>query len=215
MSASSPATLLTTLPASAFALLIGQGKVFTQRASVETIRHRLIESPAKITGCSPLKAATHNALMTLASHRLRTRFRTPIIVTEGARRQLCAPADGLGKDASRNPVFINIATFIKNEVSVRLKTLGVSRTLKVTDLASYSIRSAATCRASDATYTLRLGNMAVHAGMAGYPNLIVGMMRNEFMHLPIGRPVKGQRKVDVHGGKMMQAFLDESWMSLD
>ncbi|KAJ3406862.1 hypothetical protein HDV05_005705 [Chytridiales sp. JEL 0842] len=155
------------------------------------------------------------SLDTLISHihtRLQTRSHILIVVAEGAGQELCAPAGGLGKDISGNPVFIDIGTFLKNEITARLKKLGVSHTLKFID-PSYSIRSAA-CVASDATYTLRLGHMAVHAGMAGYTNLLVGMMHNEFVHLPIGRAVEGRKKVDVRGGEM-QAFLDASGMSLD
>jgi 6-phosphofructokinase 1 len=143
--------------------------------------------------------------------RFKTRSHIMIVVAEGAGQDLCAPAGGVGKDVSGNPVFVDIAIYLKNELGKRLKDLKVEHTIKLID-PSYSIRSAPAV-ASDAIFTLQLGQHAVHAAMAGYTNMIVGMIHNEFVYLPIDRAVEFRKKVDVRG-QAFQSFLDATGMPL-
>lgn len=50
--------------------------------------------------------------------------------------------------------------------------------------------------------------------MSGKTGLIVGMVRNEFVHLPITNVVAFRKKVDIKGQEF-QAFLDMSDMGLE
>ncbi|KAJ3117654.1 hypothetical protein HDU96_006084 [Phlyctochytrium bullatum] len=143
--------------------------------------------------------------------RFKYRSHCVIVVSEGAGQELCAPPGGLGKDISGNPVFTDIAIYLKNELGKRLKAMNVEHTIKLID-PSYSIRSAVAI-ASDAVFALQLGQMAVHAAMAGKTNMIVGIIHNEFVHLPISRAVQFRKKVDLEG-RSFQSFLDASGMRL-
>ncbi|KAI8847200.1 phosphofructokinase domain-containing protein [Chytridium lagenaria] len=102
--------------------------------------------------------------------------------------------------------------FLEERIGEAIKELKVEHTIKLID-PSYSIRSAVAV-ASDAVFALQLGQMAVHAAMAGKTNMIVGVIHNEFVHLPISRAVQFRKKVDIKG-RSFQAFLDASGMPLD
>ncbi|KAJ3207111.1 hypothetical protein HDU67_007678 [Dinochytrium kinnereticum] len=160
----------------------------------------------------PEMTFTMDSVVKTILDRFKTRSHCVIVVSEGAGQDLCAPPGGLGKDISGNPVFTDIAIYLKNELGKRLKSAQVEHTIKLID-PSYSIRSAVAV-ASDAVFALQLGQMAVHAGMAGKTNMIVGVIHNEFVHLPIARAVQFRKKVDIRG-RSFQAFLDASGMPLD
>ena len=62
---------------------------------------------------------------------------------------------------------------------------------------SYLIRSVP-ANASDDIYCNTLGQYAVHAGMAGKSGILVALMRDEYVHLPLG-VVSSGRKIDPQG----------------
>jgi 6-phosphofructokinase 1 len=51
----------------------------------------------------------------------------------------------------------------------------------------------------DAQYCLVLGQHAVHAGMAGRTNMLVGSWNNRFVHVPIPLAVATRRHLDPRG----------------
>jgi 6-phosphofructokinase 1 len=59
---------------------------------------------------------------------------------------------------------------------------------------SYLIRSVPS-NASDDIYCNMLGQYAVHAGMAGKTGILVALMKDEYVHLPLGAIASG-RKID-------------------
>ena len=63
---------------------------------------------------------------------------------------------------------------------------------------SYMIRSTA-ASASDSAFCLQLGQYAVHAGMSGRTNMLVGHWNNQFTHVPIPMAVQSRKKVDPRG----------------
>ncbi|KAI9351125.1 6-phosphofructokinase [Zopfochytrium polystomum] len=148
---------------------------------------------------------TIDRLISLILERFKTRSHVLIVVAEGAGQNLTG--GGKLKDVSGNPIFSDIAIYLKDEIGKQLKAAHVEHTIKLID-PSYSIRSAP-ANASDAIFALTLGQMAAHAAMAGKTNMIVGALHNEFVHLPISRAVAFRKKVDVTS-LTFQAFLDAS-----
>jgi 6-phosphofructokinase 1 len=63
---------------------------------------------------------------------------------------------------------------------------------------SYQIRSAQ-ANPSDSIYCERLGNAAAHAAMTGKTKLVIGLVNNEFVHLPIKAVVSRRSHVDPEG----------------
>ena len=70
-------------------------------------------------------------------------------------------------------------------------------TLKYID-PSYTIRSVP-ANAYDSAFCLLLGQNAVHAGMAGRTNMVVGFWMGTFTHVPIPLAVSKRKKVDPDG----------------
>ena len=60
-------------------------------------------------------------------------------------------------------------------------------TLKYLD-PGYAIRSVP-AQAADSVYCVRLAQAAVHAGMAGRTDMVVGRRHNRFVHVPIALAV--------------------------
>src|SRR4029077_8867853 len=63
---------------------------------------------------------------------------------------------------------------------------------------SYMIRSLP-ANARDSNFCLRLGHAAVHAGMAGKTDVVVGSWRRRLTHVPIPTAVSSRKKVDTNG----------------
>ncbi|MHC4500407.1 MAG: ATP-dependent 6-phosphofructokinase, partial [Planctomycetota bacterium] len=63
---------------------------------------------------------------------------------------------------------------------------------------SYMIRSL-TADSNDAAFCLMLGQNAVHAGMSGRTNMVIGYWNQYFTHVPISLAVLKRKKVDPDG----------------
>jgi len=70
-------------------------------------------------------------------------------------------------------------------------------TLKYVD-PGYAIRSVR-AEAPDAVYCVRLAQAAVHAGMAGRTDMVVGRRHNRFVHVPISLVVSQRNQVAPDG----------------
>ena len=112
-----------------------------------------------------------------------------VVVAEGAGQNLVAHADA--KDKSGNKKLADIGTFLRDGIRDWFAEKGFEVNMKYFD-PSYSIRSTP-ANANDSEYCMLLGNNAVHAGMAGKTNMIVGLHNHRLVHLPI--PMIGARKL--------------------
>jgi len=127
--------------------------------------------------------------------RLKNRGHALIVVGEGAGQYLMANRHE--KDASGNVRFGDIGIFLKEQINSYFKKTGMEVNLKYID-PSYTIRSMP-ANARDSTFCLLLGHNAVHAGLAGRTNMVVGFWKNEFTHLPIPAAVAQRKKIDPRG----------------
>jgi 6-phosphofructokinase 1 len=118
-----------------------------------------------------------------------------IVVAEGAGQDLLA-ADAEW-DASGNRRHGDIGTFLKDKIPETFRGQGTSVTLKYID-PSYMIRSLP-ANARDANFCLRLGHAAVHAGMAGKTDTVIGSWRRRLTLVPIPLAVSSRKKVDTDG----------------
>jgi 6-phosphofructokinase 1 len=127
--------------------------------------------------------------------RLKKRGHALIVVGEGAGQYLMGQRGE--KDASGNVRFGDIGLFLKNQIISYFGKSGMDVTLRYID-PSYMIRSMP-ANARDSAFCLLMGHNAVHAGMAGRTNMVVGFWKNEFTHLPIPAAVSERKKIDPHG----------------
>lgn len=127
--------------------------------------------------------------------RLEHRHHAVIVVGEGAGQELMEIAQQ--RDASGNIRFGDIGTFLKDQITGYFRNVGTEITLKYID-PSYNIRSMP-ANAHDSAFCLLLGHDAVHAGMAGRTNMVVGYWKNEFTHVPIQAAVSDRKRIDSNG----------------
>ena len=70
----------------------------------------------------------------------------------------------------------------------------------------YTIRSIP-AHAHNSMYCAQLARNAVHAGMAGKTNMVVGARNDEFVYIPIDLVVGGRKHVDLKG-KLWSSVLE-------
>lgn len=146
-----------------------------------------------------------HGLLALLERRLLARQHAVIVVAEGAGQDLMARADE--RDPSGNLRLQPIGEFLKRRINGYFQQRGMDTTLKLID-PSYTIRSLR-AGALDSAFGLLLGQHAVHAGMAGRTNMVVGYWNQHFTHLPIGLAVARRKQLDP-GGELWQRVLGSS-----
>ena len=136
-----------------------------------------------------------DGLIRTLKERLEQRHHAVIVVGEGAGQNLMEEIQE--RDASGNIRFGDIGTFLKDQITGYFRQAGTETTLKYID-PSYNIRSMP-ANAHDSAFCLLLGHNAVHAGMAGRTNMVLGFWKNEFTHVPVQAAVSERKKIDPNG----------------
>jgi 6-phosphofructokinase 1 len=133
--------------------------------------------------------------LTELSHRIARRGHAVVVVAEGAGQDLMQrPGE---TDASGNARRGDIGVFLRDAITTHFKDAGVPVTLKYID-PSYAIRSVPVT-AHDSAFCLLLGHNAVHAGMSGRTDMLVGYWNHRFTHVPIPAAVSSRKKIDPEG----------------
>lgn len=126
------------------------------------------------------------------SERLERRGHAVVVVAEGAGQHLVEKTGE--RDASGNIRFQDIGIFLRDQINAHFKRTSLEFSLKYID-PSYTIRSIP-ADANDSAFCLLLGQNAVHAGIAGRTNMVVGYWANDFTHVPIPMATLKRKKVD-------------------
>jgi len=127
--------------------------------------------------------------------RLARRGHAVVVVAEGAGQDLLAST--AERDASGNVKYGDIGTFLRDAIKGHFAGIGRELNLKYID-PSYIIRSLP-ANAHDSALCLLLGQNAVHAGMSGRTNMVVGFWNHQFTHVPIGLATSARKKLDPDG----------------
>jgi 6-phosphofructokinase 1 len=120
-----------------------------------------------------------------------------IVVAEGFGQKILTEGKKKKYDASGNVRLEDIGPFLKEKIGTFLKKENIKHTIKYID-PSYTIRSTA-ANASDSSFCLRLGNYAVHAGMSGRTNCLVGHWGTNFTLVPIHLTLSTRKVIDIDG----------------
>lgn len=127
--------------------------------------------------------------------RLDTRGHAVVIVAEGAGQELLAA--GAERDPSGNIKYGDIGTFLRDAIKGHFTHSGTAINLKYID-PSYTIRSQP-ANPHDSALCLLLGHNAVHAGMAGRTNMVVGLWNHQITYVPIELATSRRKKIDPEG----------------
>jgi 6-phosphofructokinase 1 len=158
--------------------------VHTALASHETNFVLIPEVPFDLRG--------PNSFLEHLEKRLKNRHHAVVIVAEGAMQDKLIKEQKF--DAGGNLVMEDVGVFLKNEINKYFKEIGMEITLKYID-PSYQVRSSVAIP-TDSIYCDRLGNAAVHAAMAGKTKVVIGLVNNEFVHIPIKAAVSKRSHVN-------------------
>ncbi len=129
--------------------------------------------------------------------RLKEKAHAVIVVAEGAGQDLLKKEGGSKKDLSGNVLHDDIGVFLRNEIKAYFKKAGMEASVKYID-PSYTIRSMPAI-AHDSAFCLLLGYAAVHAGMSGRTDMMVGSWKGEATHVPITLATSKRKKIDLDG----------------
>ena len=127
--------------------------------------------------------------------RIDRRGHAVIVVAEGAGQDLVGRTKK--HDASGNVQYGDIGVFLRDAINDYFKRNAVPISLKYID-PSYAIRSVP-ATAHDSAFCLLLGHSAVHAGMSGRTNMVVGFWNHRFTHVPIRLAVSERKKIEPDG----------------
>jgi 6-phosphofructokinase 1 len=127
--------------------------------------------------------------------RIERRGHAVVVVAEGAGQELVRPAES--RDASGNARYGDIGALLRDAIREHFARTGLELNLKYID-PSYTIRSVP-AGPHDSAFCLLLGHNAVHAGMSGRTNLVVGFWNHQFTHVPIPLAVLHRKTMEPDG----------------
>ncbi len=145
-----------------------------------------------------------DGLLSALEARLANRGHAVIVVAEGAGQKFFENAK-TERDASGNIKLSDIGIYLKESITSYFHVKGINISIKYID-PSYMIRSLP-ANANDRVFCNFLGRNAVHAGMAGKTNLLIGHWNNNFVHVPMNR-VAGKRKQIDPKGRLWRSALE-------
>lgn len=151
----------------------------------------------------PFKLEGERGFLPLLKQRVMKRAHAVIVVAEGAGQDLLASSDQ-GRDASGNVKLKDIGPFLRQEIEEYFKKEQVPIVLRYFD-PSYVIRSV-TADSEDAILCDLFARNAAHAAMAGKTGLIIGLLHDQFIHVPM--ELLGQEKKRLNpNGSIWHAVL--------
>jgi 6-phosphofructokinase 1 len=124
--------------------------------------------------------------------RLEDRKHAVVIVAEGALQDQLVKEKKT--DASGNLKMVDVGVFLRDKIESHFEEKKREVNLKYID-PSYIIRSAVAVPV-DSIYCDRLGNAAAHAAMSGKTKVVIGMVNDEFVHIPVKAAVSRRSRVD-------------------
>lgn len=148
-------------------------------------------------------------LLACLERRLIRRKHAVILVAEGAGQKFFGEAR-TEHDPSGNVKLKDIGLYLKDRIIDYFKERDLPIALKYID-PSYIIRSLP-ANANDHVFCSFLGRDAVHAGMAGKTNMLVGHWNNHFVHVPM-KASAGRRKQVSPQGKLWVSVLEATGQS--
>ncbi len=135
-----------------------------------------------------------NGLFMFLEERLTRSGHCVLAVAEGSGQHLVAAA---GTDPSGNQKLGDIGTYLRDAIKDHFQTSDLSAHVRYID-PSYLVRGGP-ANAVDGEYCLALGQHAVHAGMAGFTDVMVGHWNQQFTIVPLKAATRSRRQLDPGG----------------
>jgi len=142
----------------------------------------------------PFKLEGEDGLLAALERRLLHKNHALVVVAEGAGQELFA-AEPQERDASGNLRLRDIGLYLREKFLAYFRSRDIEVNLKYLD-PSYFIRSVP-ANPSDRILSDQMARMAVHAGMSGKTDLLIGYLHNELVHVPIATAVARRKALDI------------------
>jgi 6-phosphofructokinase 1 len=143
--------------------------------------------------------------LAMLEERLAERHHAVVVVAEGAGQDLIRQEGGERRDLSGNVRLEDVGIFLRDRIRAHFRQRELPVDVKYID-PSYMIRSHP-ANSLDSAFCLLLGQHAVHAGMAGATDMMIGYWNQRYTHVPL-KLVAGRRKQVDPEGEMWQRVLD-------
>jgi len=145
----------------------------------------------------PFKLHGQHGFLAALQKRLLKRAHAVIVVAEGAGQEHLE-ASGQERDASGNLKLKDIGAFLRRTIEAHFKAEKIPVTMRYFD-PSYLIRSVP-ANAADAVLCDRFARNAAHAAMAGKTGLVIGLLHDQFIHVPIELLARQPKRLNPNGG---------------
>ncbi|MDR1127017.1 MAG: ATP-dependent 6-phosphofructokinase [Treponema sp.] len=139
----------------------------------------------------PFNLEGYNGFFHYLESRITKRHHAVIVIAEGALQDQLASGE---KDAGGNLKLGDVGVYLRDRIKKHFASLKIEINLKYID-PSYIIRSAP-ASPIDSIYCERLGNAAAHSAMAGKTKVVIGLVNNEFVHIPMKAVISHRNHVD-------------------
>lgn len=153
----------------------------------------------------PFSLQGKGGLLEALDKRFKKKDHAVIVVAEGAGQDLLEDQPHSKHDTSGNIRLKDIGVFLRDQIKGYFSKQGQKVSIKYID-PSYIIRSVS-ADSQDSEYCLLLGQQAVHAGMAGRTNMLIGFWNQHFTHVPIPLTVGRRKQIDPQG-PLWQSVLE-------
>jgi 6-phosphofructokinase 1 len=153
----------------------------------------------------PFTLHGEGGLLDLLEQRLAARHHALIVAAEGAGQDLFGEQEDPGVDASGNPKLRDVGDLLKRSIAHHCEARAIQVDIKYID-PSYAIRGLA-ANSMDSAFCLVLGQHAMHAGLSGRTDMMVGFWNHDFTHVPLSMVARGRGHLDPRG-ETWQRVLD-------
>ncbi|HET9449732.1 MAG TPA: ATP-dependent 6-phosphofructokinase [Aggregicoccus sp.] len=157
----------------------------------------------------PFTLQGETGLLAALELRLKERGHAVVVVAEGCGASLVS--ESTERDASGNVRYASaeadIGTHLRDAIRAHFERARLPITVKYID-PSYMIRSVR-ANATDAVYASALARHAVHAGMTGRTDLLIGRMHRVFTHVPLALATREKKRIDPDG-ELWHAVLEST-----
>ena len=144
----------------------------------------------------PFKLEGPGGFLNALKKRTLKRAHAVIVVAEGAGQDLLGNNGG-ERDASGNVKLKDIGPFLREKIESYFRAEKIPMVMRYLE-PSYIIRSVR-ADSEDAILWDQYARNAVHAAMAGKTGLMIGLLHDQFIHVPVRMLTKRQKRVDPDG----------------
>jgi 6-phosphofructokinase 1 len=143
----------------------------------------------------PFPLEGEDGLLAALERRMQARDHALVVVAEGAGQHLFE-RDDVERDASGNVRYDDIGLYVRDRIRSHFRERGIDINLKYID-PSYAIRSVPAC-GWDRVLADRMARNAVHAGMAGRSDVMIGFWNHKMIHVPISTAVQHAKRLPLN-----------------